>query len=83
METDLDFDALVTRMIDLSKTSTALGIEAEAIGRELHDLGGIEAMQSALFLFAAAWQADLMSQVSPIAPMDWVLAWQGMEEWVS
>ena len=78
---DVEFDALITRMIELARTSTALGIEAEAIGRELYDLGGLEAMQSALYIFNGVWSADPLSQVSPILPMDWVLAWQDVGEW--
>jgi hypothetical protein len=80
-KTDVEFDALITRMIELARTSTALGIEAEAIGRELFALGGIEAMQSALYIFSGVWGTDPLSKLSPILPMDWVLVWQDVGEW--
>lgn len=78
---DLEFDDLINRMIELSRTSVGLGEEAVVIGRELYALGGLETMQAALYMFSGAWSADPLSQLSPILPMDWVLAWQDVGEW--
>jgi hypothetical protein len=83
-KTDVEFDALITRMVEMARSGNVLEsnhAEAQKIGQELHDLGGIEAMQSAFYIFGSVWQIDPASKVSPVVPMDWVLAWDEVPNW--
>jgi len=83
-KTDVEFDALITRMVEMARSGNVLEsnhAEAQKIGQELHDLGGIEAMQSAFYIFGNVWQIDPVSQVSPVVPMDWAVAWEVVDGW--
>jgi hypothetical protein len=80
-QTDVEFDALITRMVELARTGDVVTDKGQKIGQELNDLGGIEAMQSAFYIFGSVWPIDPASKVSPVVPMDWVLAWDAVPNW--
>lgn len=82
-KTDLEFDALINRMMDLARTGTVYDHNAAAakqIGEDLHALGGLEAMQSAYFLFRGAWPRPLEDNPT-FHPADWFAAWSGVGDW--
>jgi len=83
-KTDLEFDALINRMMDLAKTGTIYDHNAEAakqIGEDLHALGGLEAMQAAYFMFRGAWTWDLVGDPEVFHPADWFAAWADVGDW--
>jgi hypothetical protein len=80
-KTDVEFDALITRMVELARAGDVMTDKGRQIGQELHDLGGIEAMQSAFYIFGSVWPIDPASKVSSVVPMDWVLAWDEVPNW--
>ena len=82
-KTDIEFDALITRMMDLAKTGTVYDHNAEAakqIGQDLHALGGLDAMQSAYYVFRGVWPRPLEDDPT-FHPADWFAAWDGIGNW--
>lgn len=80
-KTDVEFDALITQMVELARAGDVMTDKGRQIGQDLHDLGGIEAMQSAFYIFGSVWQIDPVSKISPVVPMDWAVAWQNAGNW--
>jgi hypothetical protein len=84
-QTDLEFDSLINRMLDLARTGDIIDRhmeQAKIIGRELHRLGGIETMQSAFYVFRGAWEAEPLAKALDIQPAEWAAAWHGIGDWM-
>ncbi len=81
--TDLAFDVLISRMMNLAKTGTIYDHNAQAakeIGEGLDALGGLEAMQTAYYVFRGAWPRPLEDSPT-FHPADWFAAWDGIGDW--